>query len=73
MDRTFQGQETTKQLVDVGRRKHKKVHRNLLKRHYLQIMSAVMMMAAPGDSKAEVPVLGQEGETFGQGWQSLKS
>ena len=30
-----------------------------------------MMMAAPGDNKAEVPVLGQEGETFEEKWARM--
>ena len=61
----------TTYLVDAGGRKPKKIHRNLMKRHYLQVMSAIMMLAADGDTKTEVPVLSQDEEHFEEKWKKM--
>ena len=61
----------TTYLVDAGGRKPKKVHRNLMKKHYLQMMSAVTMLAAEGDNEAEVPVPAQCEEDFEKKWEKM--
>ena len=61
----------TTYLVDAGRRKPKKIHRNLMKRHYLQVMSAIMLLAADGDAKTEVPALSGEEESFEEKWKRM--
>ena len=38
---------------------------------YLQVMSAIMMLAAEGDSKAEVPVPAQAEDDFEKKWEKM--
>lgn len=67
--------ETT-YLLDVsteqGKKKQKKCHRNLLKRYFIQAMSAVVMLAAEGDEPAECSVPPPTESSFEGKWKTCR-
>ena len=66
----------TTYLLDVStghrKKKQKKCHRNLLKRYFIQAMSAVVMLAAEGDESAECSVPPPTETSFEEKWETCR-
>ncbi len=66
----------TTYLLDVStehvKKKQKKCHRNLLKRYFIQAMSAVVMLAAEGDESAECCVPSPTESSFEEKWETCR-